>query len=158
MVTESLVSSNSALSQWFRVQGRSHSVIRTTSSKKFISNILPLPELLLNDRSHLSYSKKASKARQTNTRMSNYSGSTLNLGGIPTDTSDKDEPFREQSNLFYSRCIDDIVKLNEPNFHMYDVPKELTYVQNIPNLKYSTVGAGCLWEIEIKRIKCTRKK
>jgi len=68
------------------------------------------------------------------------------------------EPLKEQSNVFYSRCIDDVIAINEPGLKSYQAPKEMEYVQSIPYLKYVTVGGGYLWQIEIKKCKFSRKK
>ena len=161
MVMDSLFS-NSSLTHWFRVQGSRQNNYHNTNNtktdthKKFISNIIPLPQLMVNDR-QASGAKKYLNKRSS--RLTNYAGHSLNLNPSMIELNEPDtEPLKEQSNVFYSRCIDDVIAINEPGLQNYQAPKEMEYVQSIPYLKYVTVGGGYLWQIEIKKCKFSRKK
>ncbi len=158
---DSLLSNNS-LSHWFRVQGSRQTYyhntnsIKTDTTKKFISNIIPLPQLMINARQP-SDAKKCFNKRSS--RLTNNTCHSLNLNPTMIVMNEPDtEPLKEQSNVFYSRCIDDVIAINEPGLKSYQAPKEMEYVQSIPYLKYVTVGGGYLWQIEIKKCKFSRKK
>lgn len=165
MFTESLVPNNSALTQWYRVQGRTYSSCKVAtpsaqSTKKFISNIIPLPELLLNNQASMTRTKSMKKNKSQKSRLSNFSGLGSYQNSLDNSNPDSDDSEKqmEKSNLFLTRCIDDVVKFNEPGTQIYKAPKEMTYVHDIPYLKYVTIGGGYLWQIEIKKIKGSKKK
>jgi hypothetical protein len=53
---------------------------------------------------------------------------------------------------FYLECINEVHRINRPDKMYLSDPKELVYVQNLPNLKFYTFGHGKLinsiWEIK----------
>ena len=164
MVTESLVSNNSALSQWYRVQGRTYTSCKigtpSSPSKKFTSNIIPLPELLLNNHPVIARTQSVKKSKSLKSRLSIFSGLGNYQNSLDNSNPDSEDSEKqiEKSNLFLTRCIDDVIKFNEPGTQIYNAPKEMTYVHDIPYLKYVTVGGGYIWQIEIKKVKGSRKK
>jgi hypothetical protein len=53
---------------------------------------------------------------------------------------------------FHLKCIDDVLKYNEPKNMFIDDPKELLYIKKLPYLKLSILGVGktkdLLWQLK----------
>ena len=172
---QSIASNGSPLNQWFRQQGSTKTKVLPNSNKdnrghksKYMSKILNLPCIINSNSTETlkprknPHHDKASLYTASHSKFSLASGEVANESEKSSSDLKLHDPHKEQSNLFYSRCIEDVIRINEPQMHIFDAPKELTYVQSIPYLKYVTYGSGkavdCIWQIEVKRNKFSRKK
>ena len=134
---------STALNSWVRQQGNAHTTaIFGTSSKaseaRSPNDRLRLPKL---DRAFDSASSNESLKAAQRAKKKRV-----------TDPASCKTP--NPCNQFYAKCIDDVLKCNEPKKMKLVMPRELRYVKNLPFLKYTAFGCGksidCLWQIETR--------
>jgi hypothetical protein len=83
-------------------------------------------------------------------RLSKYLGVNNGVNNqLPSIIQGKDKLL----STYYSKCIDEVFKQNEPrnNLYLIDDPKELVYLKKLPEIKMSVRGIGktkdSVWEI-----------
>ena len=159
-----IMETNTGLNSWFRQQGSSKSVIYESTKKPKKSKSLKLPKLSTSELDkprrknsfmsldsmtdfHTKHFFDTSEQVFTNCHVNSLtkSGTFINENRDLSRTPDPSS--------FYLRCIDDVIRSNQPSKQIYDEPSELTYVQSLPHLKYVTFGCGRtltnLWKIQI---------
>lgn len=75
------------------------------------------------------------------------------LFSAPEYSVNKRECKTPKHSSYHHKCIEDVYNCNKPNNFNLKIPRELTYVRSIPNLKYITVCSGKsfqnIWQIVI---------
>ncbi|CAF0709772.1 unnamed protein product [Brachionus calyciflorus] len=141
---------DSPLNSWFRQQG-GDSFYKTQTSFPKLTNKYHKEIILPRIKSNL----KSTASQNLNKSPSH----SKNVYFVTSNESFMSQEFQRDlktplpSNFYYQQCIDDVYKCNQPEQHKLKIPRELTYVQSIPNFKYVTVGCGktfnCMWQISV---------
>jgi hypothetical protein len=129
---------NSSLHSWIRQQGGGH-----TNTKISLLKSKPKHEysfLIEKDINNFN-----NRTGTTNTIISTTTNKTSNTTSVLRSNTPR-------PNSFHQKCIDDVLKSNEPKNHYINDPKELVYIKSLPYLKLSILGIGktnkCLWELK----------
>jgi hypothetical protein len=135
----------SPLNSWFRQQGAS-STNNTNlyKAKTALPNLRrKLPKLINND------NKNAKDLRKSSTKSKVSSSNTENsFNSISLDTFDAEKDKRDADirtpqplNSFYLKCIEDVIKSNQPQKLVFkSEPTELLFVNSEPFFTYVTFG------------------
>jgi hypothetical protein len=134
----------SPLNSWFRQQGSTSRIPSYSSSnnyRKSTSNIY--------GGSQSNSNKKLPNLIKTNFHTKN----DLNITRSYTNIKHYETPKTPYpANLFYQRCINDVLLSNQPKELRLTEPRELKYERSKPYLTYLTYGCGksknYVWKIE----------
>ena len=129
---------SSSLNSWIRQQGNTH----VNSGKPLLSKLRPKYEYSFVTEGSTSINNFHERIGTTDTSITTTTTATNN-NVVRANTP--------KMNAFHCKCIDDVLKINEPKNQLINDPKELIYIKSLPYLKVSIVGVGrtkgCLWEL-----------
>jgi hypothetical protein len=141
----------SPLNSWFRQQGASNRIPSLSSYnnlRRSTSNIQSFNQKNLNN-SSTSLNKKIPNLINANFNAKNDFNQTRSFTYIKHSEPPK-TPI--PANLFYQRCINDVLLSNQPKELRLIEPRELKYEKSKPFLTYITYGCGksknYVWRIE----------
>ena len=151
----------SPLNSWFRQQGCNS--LNTNSIPKVCKTALPtlnrkLPRLTKSDNSqHKKSSKKEEQKNSLSSGNANHSENIFNSISLDTFSVEKEKSLRtpQPLNSFYMKCIEDVIKSNQPQKLVFKTePTELVFVNSEPFFTYITFGTGKniknIWKIDRK--------
>ena len=135
----------SPLTSWFRQQGGNSTKNNNMyKSKTALPNLnRKLPKLVKNENKNSKENRKSSKFSK---RENNYTENNFN--SISLDTFDSDKVKRDNDirtpqplNSFYLKCIEDVIRSNQPQKLVFqNEPTELVFVNSEPFFSYVTFG------------------
>ncbi|RMZ93237.1 hypothetical protein BpHYR1_039131 [Brachionus plicatilis] len=128
---EKLNYNQAPLNSWFRQQGGKTSSDLTGPPIKYSHDlILPSIKTCINQGKEIDFSIQNKRVVFSSSEYS-----------IKVPKLERECKTPQQSN-YYQKCIDDVYNCNKPDKMNLKIPRELTYVRSIPNIKYITVCSG----------------
>jgi hypothetical protein len=146
-----LNTTKSVLNSWYRQQGD------TTKAQQLNNRLnLRLPKIknkskkiIINESTSQNRLHDKEKLPQIFSSNSQYYAELNADKNLMTDSKSK-------ANYFYQKCIDDVVNSNRPELLKLSDPKELLYVRELYDIKYTTYGFGksfgSVWNLEIFKV------
>lgn len=119
------------LNSWFRQQGGRTNSDLTGQSIKYNKKLI-LPSI----KNSIKQDKEINFSFQNKKVVFSSSDTPLKLNNYEPEC--KTPPVSN----YYQKCIDDVYNYNKPDSLNLKIPRELTYVRSIPNIKYITVCSG----------------
>lgn len=130
------------LNSWFRQQGGRTKSDFTGQSVKSNQNFI-LPNI-----------KNSIKQRKDNDNNCSVHNSKNFLSASEYSVSFEENKRKcktPKDSSYHQKCIEDVYNCNKPNNFNFRIPRELTYVRSIPNIKYITVCSGksfkSIWQL-----------
>lgn len=157
-ITSNYEIQQSSLNSWIRQQGTtiSEKPIKQSNTKKSTKKSVKFLNTTNIEASNVNIND--TNGVEDNT-LNNFTNNSAHSSADSSEGSNSNKyndllecPTPKPVKSFHSKCIEDIMKCNEPADLMLIDPKELVYIKKIPQLKLSIFGIGksrsSLWQIK----------